>query len=224
MSLPKPRAILFDWDNTLVDTWPLIHEALNMTLRHMEHPEWSFAKVRGEVKKSMRDAFPGLFGDRWEQAAEHYQQSYRRIHLDRLIALADAEATLRAIPRAEVFVGLVSNKKGESLRKELAHLGWQKLVDIAIGAGDAEADKPSPAPVLLALKDTKLTPGPDVWFVGDTGIDLETAKNTGCTAILYGDHVTDAGSYEGFPFAEHARDHAAMAALITAAMQYSHST
>ncbi|MFM9890901.1 MAG: HAD family hydrolase [Rickettsiales bacterium] len=219
MSLPKPRAILFDWDNTLVDTWPLIHEALNMTLRHMEHPEWSFAKVRGEVKKSMRDAFPGLFGERWEVAAEHYQNSYRSIHLERLTALADAEATLRAIPRSEIFVGLVSNKKGDALRKELTHLGWDHLVDIAIGAGDAATDKPTAAPVLLALQGTTLKPGPDMWFVGDTGIDLETAKNTGCTAILYGDHVTDAGSFEGFPFTVHARDHVALAAIITEAMR-----
>jgi phosphoglycolate phosphatase len=27
--LSIPRAILFDWDNTLVDTWPLIHTAMN---------------------------------------------------------------------------------------------------------------------------------------------------------------------------------------------------
>lgn len=214
MTLPKPRAILFDWDNTLVDTWPLIHEALNMTLRYMEHPQWSLAKVRAEVKKSMRDAFPGLFGERWEHAAEHYQNSYRSIHLDRLSALADAEATLRAIPRDQVFVGLVSNKKGDSLRKELAHLGWDRLVDVAIGAGDAATDKPTPAPVLLALQGTPITPGPDVWFVGDTGIDLETAQNTGCTAILYGDHVTDADSFEGFPFARHARDYQALQALL----------
>ena len=29
--LPRPRAILFDWDNTLVDSWVTIHEALNIT-------------------------------------------------------------------------------------------------------------------------------------------------------------------------------------------------
>ena len=74
--LPRPRAILFDWDNTLVDTWPLIHAALNQTLRHMQHPEWSLEKVRANVKKSMRESFPEMFGDRWEVAAKHYQDSY----------------------------------------------------------------------------------------------------------------------------------------------------
>ncbi len=219
MSLPKPKAILFDWDNTLVDTWPLIHAALNMTLRHMEHPEWSFERVKNDVKKSMRDSFPELFGDRWEHAAQHYQNSYRSIHLAQLQPLAGAREMLAAIPREAVYVGLVSNKKGDSLRKEVAHLGWGDLVKAVVGSGDAVKDKPDAAPVLLALEKTGLQPGPDIWFVGDTGIDLECAQNTGCTGILYGDHVTDGGSFEGFPFARHVRDHEALRALVLTALR-----
>ena len=89
-TLPKPRAILFDWDNTLVDTWPLIHSALNMTLRYMGHPEWSLEKVHAEVKHSMRDSFPAMFGDRWEEAGKHYQASYRSINLSELTPLPGA--------------------------------------------------------------------------------------------------------------------------------------
>ena len=97
--LTKPRAILFDWDNTLVNTWPLIHSALNMTLRHMDHPEWTYDRVRSEVKQSMRDSFPVMFGDKWEDAAAHYRKSYRSIHLDQLVPLPDVEIMLEAIRR-----------------------------------------------------------------------------------------------------------------------------
>jgi phosphoglycolate phosphatase len=214
--LPKPRAILFDWDNTLVDTWPLIHAALNMTLRFMEHPEWTLEKVRADVKQSMRDAFPEMFGDRWKEAASHYQASYRSIHLSDLQPLAGARETLESIPRAQVFVGLVSNKQGDTLRKELAHIGWAHYFDIAVGASDAARDKPHPDPVLFALKEYAIAPAPDVWFVGDTGVDLDVAQATGCTAILFGDHATEGAMHDGFPFAAHARDHAEMKALIQA--------
>lgn len=212
--LPRPRAILFDWDNTLVNTWPLIHAALNMTLRHMEHPEWSYDRVRDEVKQSMRDSFPAMFGDRWEEAAKMYQTSYRNIHLEQLVPLPGAVEMLTSIPRDRVFVGLVSNKQGPTLRKELAHLGWEPHVDVAVGATDAARDKPYPDPVMLALKDSGIEPGPNVWFVGDTGIDLEVAQATGCTPVLYGEFITDGKTHDGFPFAAHARDHAALAALI----------
>ena len=67
-----PRAILFDWDNTLVDSWATIHEALNFLMRAMAKPEWSLAETRERVRLSLREAFPPLFGERWEEAREIY--------------------------------------------------------------------------------------------------------------------------------------------------------
>lgn len=214
MTLPKPRAILFDWDNTLVDTWPLIHTALNMTLDYMKHPRWTFEKVRSEVKQSMRDSFPAMFGERWKEAAEQYQTSYRTIHLEKLTPLPGAYEMLKSIPRNQVYIGLVSNKQGGTLRMELAHLGWGSLVDVAVGASDAARDKPHPDPVHLALRECAIAPGPDVWFIGDTGVDLEVAEATGCTAILYGDHITDGAKHDGFPYTAHVRSHAELQKLI----------
>ena len=116
--LPKPHAILFDWDNTLVDTWPTIHSALNVTMRHMAHPEWSLEQVKTTVKKSMRESFPELFGDRWQEAAMHYQQSYRAIHLEHLQALSGAEQLLQFLRTQPMFVGIVTNKKTDTMRME----------------------------------------------------------------------------------------------------------
>jgi phosphoglycolate phosphatase len=214
--LPKPRAILFDWDNTLVDTWPLIHAAMNMTLKHMGHEEWSIEKIRDEVKNSMRDSFPGLFGDRWKEAGDFYTQSYRSIHLTHLTALSGAEDAIAVIPRDRVFAAVVSNKQGQTLRKELEHLGWNKYFDVAIGAGDAARDKPHADPALLALKDSGIAPGPDVWFIGDTIADLGCAQNAGLTPILYGNFTTDGMMFEGYSFLAHARNQQELKALLAA--------
>lgn len=213
-----PRAILFDWDNTLVNTWPLIHTALNMTLRHMDHPEWTYERVTKEVKQSMRESFPAMFGERWKEAADHYQKSYRAIHLEKLAPLPGVIDMLKSIP-ADVFVGVVSNKMGATLRLELEQLGWQKYFKIAVGAGDAPRDKPHPDPVHFALKESHITPAPNVWFVGDTGVDLAVAQATGCTAILFGDHDMSGhphGHYDEFPYLHHVKNHAELKALIEA--------
>src|SRR5216684_1044345 len=69
-ALRRPRAILFDWDNTLVDSWATIHEALNFLMRAMGKPEWSLAQTRERVRLSLRDAFPLHFGERWEEARD----------------------------------------------------------------------------------------------------------------------------------------------------------
>ena len=46
----RPQAILFDWDNTLVDTWLTIHEALNHVMAAMDKPLWSLAETRARVR------------------------------------------------------------------------------------------------------------------------------------------------------------------------------
>lgn len=218
MSLTKPRAILFDWDNTLVDTWPLIHRALNMTLRYMDHPEWSLEKVKSSVKKSMRDAFPEMFKERWEEAATHYQNSYKSLNLQFLQPLADAELMLNAAKAEGLFLGVVSNKKGDTLRSEIAHLGWAHYFDSIVGAGDATADKPSCAPAWLALENYDGPHDASIWFVGDTAVDLECANALGATAILYGDHTTDGTMHDGHGFTAHARDLHALRELVLAAI------
>ncbi|HLJ20402.1 MAG TPA: HAD hydrolase-like protein, partial [Stellaceae bacterium] len=63
--MERPRAILFDWDNTLVDSWPVIHEALVVTFEGMGHVPWTLEETKQRVRHSLRDAFPRLFGDRW---------------------------------------------------------------------------------------------------------------------------------------------------------------
>jgi phosphoglycolate phosphatase len=187
VSLRPPRAILFDWDNTLVDTWATIHEALNFLMRAMEKPQWSLAETMERTRLSLRDAFPPLFGARWEEAREVYLGRFREIHLDRLRPLPGREAMLRALAEEGMFLGVVSNKTGELLRREVAQLGWSDFFGSIVGAGDAPADKPAAEPVHLALSSSGVPAGADVWFVGDTAIDMECARNSGCIAVLLGE-------------------------------------
>jgi phosphoglycolate phosphatase len=182
----RPRAILFDWDNTLVDSWATIHEALNFLMRATDKPEWSLAETRERVRLSLREAFPRIFGARWEEARTIYLDRFRAIHLERLNPLPGREAMLRGLAREGIYLGVVSNKTGELLRREVAHLGWSDFFGSIVGAGDAPVDKPARDPVHLALAPSGVPAGEEVWFVGDTAIDMECAENSGCIAVLLG--------------------------------------
>lgn len=180
-----PRAILFDWDGTLVDSWPVIHESMNRTLSEMGQPEWTFDETMTRVRRSLREAFPDLFGDRWEEAREIFYGAYRELHLQHIAVIDGAEDLLAEIHGRDCHLGVVSNKSGGHLRTESTHLGWDRYFQgFLVGATDAPRDKPAIDPVLMALAGTGLSPGPDVWFVGDTWIDMACARETGCTAIL----------------------------------------
>lgn len=183
--LPRPRAILFDWDNTLVDTWVVIHHALQATFEAMGQEPWSLEEAKGRVRESARDAFPKLFGARSEEALKVFYATYEADHLEMLTPLPGAEAMLKELAGAPgLFLGLVSNKKGTLLRLEAEALGWAPYFGSMVGANDAVKDKPAPAAVEMALASSGLIPGPEVWFVGDTDIDMACAVATDCTAIL----------------------------------------
>ena len=182
-----PRAILFDWDNTLVDTWATIHEALNFLMRAMDRPEWSLAETREKVRLSLREAFPLHFGDRWEEARDIYLERFRAIHLERLTPLPGRERMLRGLAGQGIYLAVVSNKTGDLLRREAARLGWSQFFGSMVGAGDAPVDKPACDPVHLALAPSGIAAGDEVWFVGDTAVDMECAENSGCVAVFLGD-------------------------------------
>ncbi len=179
-----PEAIIFDWDNTLVDTWPVIHAALAETFEHFGREPWSLDYVRRNVRRSLRDAFPVLFGDTWRDATDVFYAAFERRHLDALVAAEGADEMLHRLFGTGIPLSLVSNKTGRYLRQEATHLGWDGYFHRVVGAGDAARDKPAPDPVHLALDGSGIDAGESVWFVGDAGIDMQIAHETGCLPVL----------------------------------------
>lgn len=191
--LPKPRAVLFDWDDTLVDNWQTIHAALNAALEAYGHVPWTYEETRRRVARSLRDSFPEYFGaEHWERAREVFYETFAARHLEGLVVKPGADALLSDLAGRGVPVAVVSNKTGRFLRREAEHLGWTGRFHRLVGAGDAAEDKPARAVVELALAGSGLAPGPDVWLIGDNAIDVECAVRCGCTAILVGDGPLDA--------------------------------
>lgn len=193
----RPKAIIFDWDNTLVDSWLIIQDALNATFREFDVEEWSLEETKARVAKSLRDSFPELFGDRWEEAKEVFYVHFKAIHLERLTPLPGAADMLAELAGEGIYLGVVSNKTGSLLRKEAEKLGWDKHFGQIIGATDAPKDKPAVDPVVMALQGSDVDLGEDVWFAGDSRIDMECALNAGCVPVLIRDEPPGADEFNG---------------------------
>ncbi len=184
-NLTKPKAIIYDWDNTLVDSWPLIQRSLDKTLISMNKKPWGLEKVKANVHKSMRESFPALFGDKWQEAGELYKQNYYDIHLD-IDFLPNSKKLINYVSQIGILQFVVSNKVGVTLRKECAKLNVEDLFFSIIGAHDSNNDKPSKDPVELAISGSDIDLKKDeIWFIGDTISDVECALNSNCTPIIY---------------------------------------
>lgn len=186
--IKKPQAILFDWDNTLVSTWEILHRVINLTLAEYKMPLWTLEKVKSTAHKSSREAFPTLFGDKWEEAREFFYKNFNEFHLEELKIMPDALPLLDFLARQDIKLGVVSNKKTSILNKEIEFLNWSGFFNTVIGAGDAEKDKPAPDPIFLALDRIGLKASEEIWFVGDTIVDWQAAKASGCQPIALGEN------------------------------------
>jgi phosphoglycolate phosphatase len=192
-----PAVLLYDWDNTLVDGWAAITAALNTVFAEFGMPSWTAEDTKGRVRVALRESFPLMFGARWEHARDLFYASFRDQHLHHLRQMPGAAEALAA--GAAWPQGLVSNKAGPYLRAEVAHLGWAGYFGAVVGAGDAPADKPDPAPIHLALEQLGHPAEASVWYLGDTALDMRTARAAGVTAVLIGDAGHDLGIAKAAP-------------------------
>ncbi len=186
-ALSRPDAIIFDWDGTLVDSWRAINEAISATMVAYGHEPWTMEQTKANVRHSMRNAFPKYFGDAWEEAAEHFYAAYAKVHIGYTDAQSGAESLLDWIRAADIYMAVVSNKNGDYLRRESAALDWDRYFGRLVGATDCIEDKPSPVTLTTVLEGTGIEAGPAVWYVGDAGIDIELAENSGCVSIVVGE-------------------------------------
>lgn len=203
MSLKKPDAIMFDWDDTVITAWHIIHAAINKTLEEMGSVPWTEAEARDRIGPPAKVLFTGLFGEEnWKKADDIYINAYQDFIKDKLKVHEGAEDFLKKASESGVYCAVVSTKRGPILRKEIEALGFGKYFSKIVGAGDTgdvKEDKPSQSSVMRALDGSGISPDKnDVWFLGDGISDLECARNSGCRAVLVETKLPSEDKLAGF--------------------------
>lgn len=183
---PNPKAVVFDWDNTLVDTWDLIHESINYVFSKYGMETWTLAQTKIRIHKSLKDTMPKYFPDNWKEVTEIYRDYYSK-HLETTKPLPSSKETLDILVEKNIPICVVTNKRNWLMHKELDLLGWSGYFKSIVGSGDVKIDKPAVFGVEKVLKDISQSPGKDIWFVGDSVTDMETAYNSGCVPVFFGD-------------------------------------
>ncbi len=208
MQLITPKTVIFDWDNTLVNAWPKLHDAISKAMVQLDMKPWTIEQVKSRMHRSSREFFPEVFGHTWEKAREIFYESYHKDSNIHITPLDYATDTLDMLKSQDVKMAIVSNKTGRYLRAEVEKLGWSKYFDSILGAYDLDEDKPSPKPVYHTLEKLGHETGLHNWFVGDTIVDVECAINSGCSPILFGEQIEEAPHPDDRDIAHHyAQDH-----------------
>lgn len=177
----KLRAVLWDWDNTLFDSWETIHYGWCAVSTHFGLPEQSLSEIKAFAHRSCRDIFPELFGKDSDTATQIFYEAVSRHQVMKLMpGVADILGMLK---EKGITMGVVSNKEGHTLRKEIEQCGLQDYFQVALGSGDVPHDKPAPHGIQQALGAIQHH-ATETWYVGDTPVDVEAALQAGCLSVV----------------------------------------
>jgi len=172
----RPRAILFDLDGVLIDSYAVWFHLLNQTARELGYGEISQELYReswGQSTLADRDRFfPGhSVADVERFYLEHYFE-----HLEHLVVPGEVPEVFRWLREKRIATAVVTNTQKSLATSIVERAG--ATPDVVVGGGDAARGKPAPDSLLLAAG--LLNVGPEqAWMVGDTSFDREAALGAG---------------------------------------------
>jgi HAD superfamily hydrolase (TIGR01509 family) len=171
-----PRAILFDLDGVLIDSYRVWFHLLNQTARVLGYPAIShelYQDTWGQSTLADRDAF--FPGHSVEDVERFYQEHYFE-HLEHLEVPEEVQEVFRALRTARIRTAVVTNTQKSLATSIVARSG--ATPDVVVGGGDAPRGKPAPDLLLHAAR--LLNVGPEkAWMVGDTPFDRDAARSAG---------------------------------------------
>lgn len=185
------KAVVFDLDGTLLDTLEDLAAATNWALRRNGLSERSLDEIRcfvgNGVRRLVERAVPeGTDETTFEQTFADFKAYYVDHCQDRTRLYDGIPEMLSALKARGYRLAIVSNKLQAGV-DELYDRYFCDTVEVAIGERPEVQRKPAPDMVLLALKELGVTTDEAV-YVGDSDVDLLTARNSGlpCISVLWG--------------------------------------
>jgi pyrophosphatase PpaX len=177
------RAILFDWDGTLVDSLGAFQHANAAVMASFGLP-WDEAIYRKHYVPDWRQMYLrlGVPPDRLDEANELWHTTFARA--EDVIAFDGVADALARLARTGCGLGIVTAGDRFIVEPQLDRTGLGALLPVRVFGDDLAVHKPDPAPLHRALELLGLDAHPDeVAYVGDAPTDMRMARAVGVRAI-----------------------------------------
>ena len=185
------KAVLWDLDGTLLDTLSDLAGSANAALEKHGMPKRSTEEIRAfvgnGVAKLIERAVPaGTPQEETQRVLASFVSHYAEHSSDTTKPYPGVMELLHALEARGVKMGVVSNKIDFAV-KALSAQYFGGVMQVAVGDDPARRKKPAPDSVLEAMRQLGVSREETV-YVGDSEVDVETAKNAGvtCCAVKWG--------------------------------------
>ncbi|MBQ3125125.1 MAG: HAD-IA family hydrolase [Clostridia bacterium] len=187
----KYKTFIFDLDGTLLNTLDDLAESVNYAMKQCGFPKRTLDEIRrfvgNGVKKLIERALPegtdeAEFNKVLGEFKEHYSQNSR----NKTAPYEGIMELLHTLKDNGCNLAIVSNKVDFAV-KDLRDEFFSDVIDVAIGDSDAIRTKPEPDMVYKAI-DELGTDRDSCVYIGDSDVDIITAKNSGmdCISVSWG--------------------------------------
>jgi len=165
--------IVFDFDGTLVDSYPVIEQAFAHVMRTHELGSIARDTFRKSRGLPLPDQMKLVAPERWEQLVETYRSVDQTLgHAKVFRGIPTLLRTLRGIGAP---LGVVSCKRRALVEAELRAVGLRAHFDVVIGYEDVTPSKPAPDPLLAAIARLGVARS-RATYVGDSVVDVQTGR------------------------------------------------
>ena len=175
--------ILFDLDGTLIDSTEAILESFHNSFDVYKTAHPSDEEIKALIGHPLDVMYRELGIDEemvWEYV-NTYKEHYRVISTQKTKLLENArEAVTLASEIAKI--GIVTTKTGKYSQVLMEYFGMMDQFEVLIGREDVKNPKPNAEPILKALESFDIK-DEEIWMVGDTEMDLLSAKNAGVNSL-----------------------------------------
>ena len=185
------RAVLFDFDFTLVDSSAGILDCFAYARARVGLPEVASEATRRTIGLTLGEALRALHGVDDPGLVSHFRAAFLEradaVMAARAVLLDAAVETLAALRAAGLATAVCSTKHRRQIERILRGLGLVHGFDAIVGAEDVVRHKPEPDALLLALERLRVEPARAV-YVGDHRVDAQAAARAGMpfVAVLTG--------------------------------------
>lgn len=180
------KLIIFDMDGTILNTLEDLADSTNTALTAHGFPQRTVEEVRhfvgNGIRKLIERAVPaGTPPEVTERVLADFQAHYAAHCADKTKPYDGVTELLAALKEKGYLTAVVSNKADFAVQS-LCETYFAGLFDFAVGEREGIRRKPCPDSVFAALSHFRAAPE-DAVYIGDSEVDLETAKCAGIDEI-----------------------------------------
>ena len=180
------HAVIFDLDGTLLNTLGDLRAATNHALEVRGLPPHSMEEIRqfigNGIRLLIRRAMPEGTPEAEINAALDDFKAYYAAHIhDRTVPYDGIPQLLTALRKRGIKVAVLSNKI-DSASQQLIEYFFPGKTDVVFGEHVGVPRKPDPTSCRMVMQQLGVQPE-QVLYVGDSGTDMQTAKNAGLYAV-----------------------------------------